>query len=118
MAKRNATAEELEAQAKSNGYKRGANREKDSARDDRTYNDKTKRNQNVVLDRYVMEDSRPVRTSILTLSISDGLSYRCEKTRFSEISSFPTRPAPGITVFNTGGLMVNTKKLKCNFTVM
>jgi hypothetical protein len=41
MAKRNATAEELEAQAKSNGYKRGAHREKDSARDDGTYNDKT-----------------------------------------------------------------------------
>jgi hypothetical protein len=49
------------------------------------------RNQNVVSDRYVMEDSRPVRTSILTLSISDGLSYRCEKTRFSEISSFRAR---------------------------
>jgi hypothetical protein len=54
MAKRNATAEELEAQAESNGYKRGAHREKDSARDDGKHNDKTKRNQNVVLDRYVM----------------------------------------------------------------
>ena len=33
MAKRKATAEELEARAESNGYKRGAHREKDSTRD-------------------------------------------------------------------------------------
>jgi hypothetical protein len=53
MGKRKATAEELDAQAESNGYRRGAHREKDSARDDGKHNDKTKRNQNVVLDRYV-----------------------------------------------------------------
>jgi hypothetical protein len=52
MAKRKATAEELEAQAESNGYKRGAHREKDSTRDNGKHN-KTKRNQNSVLDRYV-----------------------------------------------------------------
>src|ERR1700733_13524738 len=33
IAKRNATAEELEARAEPNGYKRGAHREKDSTRD-------------------------------------------------------------------------------------
>jgi hypothetical protein len=36
------------------GYKRGAHREKDSARDDRKHNKKTKTNQSVVLDRYVL----------------------------------------------------------------
>ena len=63
MAKRKVTAEELEARAESNGYKRGAHREKDSARDDGKHNDKTKTNQNVVLDRYVLYEigvSRPV----------------------------------------------------------
>src|ERR1700733_7875584 len=53
MAKRKATAEELEAQAESNAYRRGADREKESARDDEKHNDKA-RNHNVVLDRYVM----------------------------------------------------------------
>jgi hypothetical protein len=54
MAKRKATAEELEARAESNGYERGAHREKDSTRDNGKYNKKTKRNQNSVLDRYVL----------------------------------------------------------------
>jgi hypothetical protein len=54
MAKRKATAEELEAQAESNGYKREAHREKDNTRDNGKYNKKTKRNQNLVLDRYVL----------------------------------------------------------------
>jgi hypothetical protein len=45
MAKRKATAEELEARAESNGYKRGAYREKDSTRDNGKHNKKTKRNQ-------------------------------------------------------------------------
>jgi hypothetical protein len=49
MAKRKATAEELETRAESNGYKRGAHREKDSTRDNRKHNKKTKRNQNSVL---------------------------------------------------------------------
>ena len=52
MAKRKATAEELEAQAESNGYRKGVYREKDSVRNDEKHN-KTKRNQDVVLDRYV-----------------------------------------------------------------
>jgi hypothetical protein len=54
MAKRKATAEELEAQAESNGYKRGAYREKDSTRDNGKHNKETKRNQNSVLHRYVL----------------------------------------------------------------
>jgi hypothetical protein len=54
MVRRKATAEELEAQAESNGYKRGAHREEDSTRDNGKHNKKTKRNQNSVLDRYVV----------------------------------------------------------------
>jgi hypothetical protein len=54
MAKREATAKELEACAESNGHRRGAHREKDSARDDGKHNKKTKRNQNGVLDRHVL----------------------------------------------------------------
>ena len=46
-------AEELEAKAESNGYRRGVHREKDSAWDDEKHNNKTKKNQDVVLDRYV-----------------------------------------------------------------
>jgi hypothetical protein len=45
MAKRKGTAEELEARAESNNYKRGAHREKDSARDNGKHNNKTKKNQ-------------------------------------------------------------------------
>jgi len=47
-------AEELEARAESNGYKRGALREKDNIRDNGKHNKKTTRNQNSVLDRYVL----------------------------------------------------------------
>jgi hypothetical protein len=54
MAKRKATAEELEAQAESNGYKRRTHREKDSTRDNGKHNKKTKRNQTSVVDRYVL----------------------------------------------------------------
>jgi hypothetical protein len=54
MAKRKATAEELEAQAESNGYKRGAHYEKDSTWDNGKHSKKSMRNQNSVLDRYVL----------------------------------------------------------------
>ena len=54
LAKRKATAEELDAQAKSNGYERGAHREKDSTRDNRKHNKKTIGNQDSVLDHYVL----------------------------------------------------------------
>jgi hypothetical protein len=55
MAKRKATTEELGARAESNGYKRGAHREKDSTRDNGKHNKKTKRGQNSMLDRYVSQ---------------------------------------------------------------
>ena len=45
MAKRKATAEELEARAKPNGYKRATHRERDNTQDDGKHNKKTKRNQ-------------------------------------------------------------------------
>ena len=48
MARRKATAEELGDRAESNGCKRGAYREKDSARDNGKHNKKIKRNQNLV----------------------------------------------------------------------
>jgi hypothetical protein len=54
MVKRKATVDELEARAESNGYKREIYREKDSVRNDGKHNDKTKKNQNVVLDYYVL----------------------------------------------------------------
>jgi hypothetical protein len=50
MAKRKATTEELGARAETNGYKRGAHREKDSTRDNGKHN---KMNQpNSEIDRY------------------------------------------------------------------
>jgi hypothetical protein len=51
MAKQKATVEELEARAESNGYRGGAYREEDSTRDNEKNNE---RNQNLVLDRYVL----------------------------------------------------------------
>lgn len=54
IAKRKVTAEELLARAESNGYKRGAYQEKDSTRDENRHIDKTKKDQNTALDRYVL----------------------------------------------------------------
>jgi hypothetical protein len=54
MAKRKVTAEELLARAESNGYQRGAHREKDNARDGNRHIDKTKKDQNAALDLYVL----------------------------------------------------------------
>jgi hypothetical protein len=45
MVKRKATAEELEAQAESNGYKREAHRKKDSVRDNGKHIKKTRNTQ-------------------------------------------------------------------------
>lgn len=53
MAKRKAMAEELPARAESNGYERGANREKDNTRDGKRHIDKTKKDQNAALNLYV-----------------------------------------------------------------
>jgi len=52
IAKRKATAEELEARGESNGCREGAYREEDSTRDNGKHSKKIKRNQNLVLDRY------------------------------------------------------------------
>jgi hypothetical protein len=65
MAKRKATAEELEAQAESNGYKRGAHREKDSTRDNGKHNKKTRRNQWPV----ALNDRIYLRLSILLIPV-------------------------------------------------
>jgi hypothetical protein len=54
MGKRKATAEELGARAGTNGYKRGAHREEDCTRDNGKHKEKTKTNQNSVLERYVL----------------------------------------------------------------
>ena len=53
MAKRKAMAEELLARAEPNGCKTGAYREEDNSRDNEKHTDKTMRNQNAALDRYV-----------------------------------------------------------------
>jgi hypothetical protein len=49
MPRREATAEELLARAKANGYERGAHREKDSIRDANRHVKKTKKNQDCFL---------------------------------------------------------------------
>jgi hypothetical protein len=54
MEKRKAMAEELHAQAESNGYKRGAHRAKDNTRDDKRHINKTKKDQSAALDRYLL----------------------------------------------------------------
>jgi hypothetical protein len=48
------TAEELLARVESNRYKKGAHREKDSARDEKRYIDKIKKVQNATLDRCIL----------------------------------------------------------------
>ena len=54
MEKWKAMAEELLGRDESNGYKRGAHREKDTTRDDKMHINKTKKDQNAALDRYVL----------------------------------------------------------------
>lgn len=46
--------EELLAQAEAKGYQRGANKEKDEIRDRHKHVDKTKRNHETALARYVL----------------------------------------------------------------
>jgi hypothetical protein len=52
MSRKQATAEELLAQAKANSYKRGAHWEKDSIKDTNKYVEKTKKNRNCFLCLY------------------------------------------------------------------
>ena len=54
MGKGNVTADELLARAQANGYKRGEHREKDQARDGYKHVEKTKKDQNAALNRYVL----------------------------------------------------------------
>lgn len=54
MVKRKVTAEKLRARAESNGYKGGGSREKDNTRDEKRHIDKTKKDQNMTLERYVL----------------------------------------------------------------
>jgi hypothetical protein len=54
MARKMATADELDARPEANGYQRGAHREEDSRRDGNKHVDKTKKHQDVTLDHYVM----------------------------------------------------------------
>jgi hypothetical protein len=51
---RKQTGDELNARAKANGYKRGAHREEDSRRDCNKHKDDTIKDQDKVLDRYVL----------------------------------------------------------------
>ena len=53
IARKEVTANELLTRVKSNGYK-GAHREEDCGRDRRKHEDKTKRDQDSALDRYVL----------------------------------------------------------------
>jgi hypothetical protein len=54
MARKKATADELDARAEANGYQRGAHREKDSRRDGNKHKDTTTKNQDTTLGHYVM----------------------------------------------------------------
>src|SRR5277367_3615022 len=50
MAKKKATADELDARATANGYQRRAHREEDSRRDGNKHGDKTRKDQDATLD--------------------------------------------------------------------
>jgi hypothetical protein len=52
--KRDDAGEELLARAKANGYQRGAHKDKDQVRDLHKHIDKTKRDQDAALNRYVL----------------------------------------------------------------
>lgn len=54
MTRRQATAAELLAQAEANGYKRGVHEEEDQVPDQRRHNEKTKKNQDATLSRYLL----------------------------------------------------------------
>jgi hypothetical protein len=54
MVRKKATADELDARAEANGYRRGTHRKEDSRRDGNKHEDKTKKNQDTTLRHYVM----------------------------------------------------------------
>lgn len=54
MGRRNITAAGLLAQAEAKGYQRGAHIDQDQVRDERRHNQKTQKNHNATLERYVL----------------------------------------------------------------
>jgi hypothetical protein len=54
MVRRTVAADDLLAQAEANGYKRGEHKEQDKVRDRHKHVDKTKKDQNAALNRYVL----------------------------------------------------------------
>jgi hypothetical protein len=54
MGRRRVTADELLARAEANGYKKGKHKEKDAVRNHHKHVDNTKKDQNMVLDRYML----------------------------------------------------------------
>jgi hypothetical protein len=54
MGRRRVTANELLARAEANGYKKGKHKEKDAVRNRHRHADNTKKDQNAVLDCYVL----------------------------------------------------------------
>jgi hypothetical protein len=54
MTRKKFTPDELKARAEANGYQRETHREEDSRRDGNKHDDKTEKNQDATLDRYVM----------------------------------------------------------------
>ena len=54
MGRRCVTADELLARAEANGYKEGRHKEEDAVLDHHKHVEKTKRNQNRTLNRYVL----------------------------------------------------------------
>jgi hypothetical protein len=54
MVRQTVAADNLLAQTEANGYKRGEHKEQDKVRDRYKHFDKTKKDQNAALDRYVL----------------------------------------------------------------
>jgi hypothetical protein len=54
MGRRRVTADELLARAEANGYKKGKHKEKDAVRNHHKHVDNTKKDQTMVLDRYML----------------------------------------------------------------
>jgi hypothetical protein len=54
MVRRTVAADDLLAQAEANGYKRGEHKEQDKVRDRHKHVDKTKKDQNAALNRFVL----------------------------------------------------------------
>jgi len=101
VAQRKATAEELDARAESNGYRRGAYREEDSTQDKRKHNKKVKRSQNSVFKplRVVRDQCLSARANFDTdMLYTKWTLLEMRKDALQRDLPAPTRPV-GITVF-------------------